>query len=79
MSPPERQQAAFDGVLRCRASGTLRRLCEAMALTVASVFLMRWWSLFQDQLLQLVGRLALFGVDAGLGEQRPPADDPPLD
>jgi hypothetical protein len=24
---------------------------------------------FQDQLLQLVGRLALLGVDAGLGEQ----------
>jgi hypothetical protein len=53
----------------CWALGMLRRLCEAMALTVGSVFLMRWWSLFQDQLLQLVGRLALFGVDAGLGQQ----------
>jgi hypothetical protein len=30
--------------------------------------------LFEDQLLQLVGCLALLGVDAGLGEQPPRVD-----
>ncbi|MET3261965.1 hypothetical protein ABIF38_003471 [Bradyrhizobium japonicum] len=30
--------------------------------------------LFEDQLLQLVGSLALFGVDAGLGKQTPCID-----
>jgi hypothetical protein len=42
MSPPERQQAAFDSVLRVRRLGYVAKALRGDgALTVASVFLMR--------------------------------------
>ena len=41
MCSPERLQAALDGVLRVFSALHVARLWEAMALTVASVFLMR--------------------------------------
>ena len=47
----------------------LRRLCEAMALTVASVFLMRWCNSSRISFCSLVGGLALLGIDPGLRKQ----------
>ena len=71
VSPPERQQPAFDRVLCVfGARRTLRRLCEAMALTVASVFLMRWCSSSRISFCSLSDASRSLGVDAGLREQR---------
>ena len=54
----------------CSMLAAVRRLCEAIALTVASVFLMRWCSSSRISFLQLVGGLALLGIDSGLRQQR---------
>ena len=72
--PAERQQPAFDSVLRMFSS---RRVAQALGGDGAhgrERILDAVVQLFEDQLLQLVGRLALLGVDAGLGEQTPGID-----
>ena len=69
MRPAERQQPAFDGVLRVFSS---RQIAQALGDDGADGrerILDAVVQLFEDQLLQLVGRLALPGLDAGLGEQ----------
>ena len=66
---PQRQQPALDGVLRVLGAGQVAQAlrddgadgCECILDTVVQ--------LLEDQLLQLVGRLALPGVDTGRGQQ----------
>jgi hypothetical protein len=74
VNPPQRQQPALDGVLgmfgaghvaqalRCNGAHGRKRVLDAVV------------QLFQDQLLQLVGCLALLGVYSGLGQQFPGVD-----
>ena len=70
MRPAERQQTAFDRVLRMlrarRVAKTLRRDGAHGCQRVLDAVM----KLFEDQFLQLVGGFALLGVDAGLLKQR---------
>ena len=69
MRPPEREQPAFDGMLRMLGAGQLAQAlrddgsdgCERILDTVVQFL--------EDQLLQLVRCFALPGVDAGRGKQ----------
>jgi len=51
--------------------GAARKLCEAIALTVASVFLDAMMQLTKDQLLQFVAASRSFGLDTGLNKAKP--------
>jgi hypothetical protein len=69
VSPPERQQPPLDRVLRvldarCVAQALRGDRADGRQRVLDAVV-----ELFEDQLLQLVGRLALLGFDAGLGKQ----------
>ena len=67
--PPQRQQPAFDGVLRVLGAGHVAQALRGNGADRRQRVLDAVVQFFQDQLLQLVGRRALAGVDAGLIEQ----------
>jgi hypothetical protein len=74
VGPAECQKPALDGVLRVLDALQVAQAlgddcgdgCERVLDAVVQ--------LFEDQLLQLVGCFALFGVDAGFGKQTPCID-----
>ena len=69
MSPPQRQQPPFDRVLRVLGARHVAQALGGNGADRRQGVLDAVVQLFQDQLLQLVRRLALAGVDAGLIEE----------
>jgi hypothetical protein len=69
VSPPERQQPARDGVLRMLGALHVAKALGGDGAHGRECILDAMVKLLQDQLLELVGRLALAGVDASLSEQ----------
>ena len=69
MRPAERQQPAFDSMLRVFSSLQIAQALRDDGPHGRERILDAVVQLFKDQLLQLVGRLALPGLDAGVGEQ----------
>ena len=69
VSPSERYQPALDGVLRVFGALHVAQALGGDGADGRERVLDAVMQFFQNQLLQLVGRLALLGVDAGLGEQ----------
>jgi hypothetical protein len=69
VSPPDRQQPPLDRVLRVLDVSCVAQALRGYGADGRQRILDAVVEFFQDQLLQLVGRLALLGVDAGLGKQ----------
>ena len=67
--PSQRQQPAFDGELRVLGAGHVAQALRGNGADRRQRVLDAVVQFFQDQFLQLVGRRALAGVDAGLIEQ----------
>ena len=66
---PEREQPALDGMLRVPGFGQVAQALRDDGADGRERILDAVVQLLEDQLLQLVGRLALPGVDAGRGQQ----------
>ena len=69
--PPEREQPALDGVLRVLGAWQVAQALRDDGADGRERILDAVVQFLEDQLLQLVGRLALPGVDAGRGKQTP--------
>ncbi len=74
VGPPERQQPALDSVLRVFSPLHVAQALGDDGANGRDRILDTVVQLFKGQLLQLVGRLALPSVDAGLGKQTPHVD-----
>ena len=72
--PSQCEQPALDGVLRVFGFGQVAQALRDDGADGCERILDAVVQLLEDQLLQLVGRLALPGVDAGRGQQTPCID-----